>query len=139
VGKPGAAARPRPAHCPRLCRRLCPGRMCPSEAHAKIGHMKINRTKGALYLVCISRAGYREGAKLIEFIELWRRTVQRHEGPINIEQFIAMNGRHGRRNTFRLVRLFRDTFPQLGRDGLPQDLMAPLIERLAAEIQDDEQ
>jgi hypothetical protein len=100
--------------------------------------MNIKRTKGALYLVCIARAGYRDGAKLIEFIERWRRTVERHEAPINIEEFIATNGRYGRRVTYRLVKLFRDTFPELGIQGLPQDLMAPLIERLAGELQDVE-
>ena len=98
-------------------------------------HMHPNRTRGALYLLCISRAGYRSGASLIEFIEEWRRCVERHEGPINIEEFIAGNRRYGRRRTFELVRLFRDTFPQLGEHGLPDGLMAPLIDRLAREVE----
>lgn len=94
----------------------------------------INRTRGALYLLCIARAGYQDGALLIEFIEEWRRCVESHGRPVNIEEFIAWTRRYARRTTFRRLQLFRESFPQLGEHGLPDGLMRPLIERLAAEV-----
>jgi len=98
--------------------------------------MRFHETRAALYLVCIGRAGYRDGAKLIEFIEEWRRCVENNDGPVTIEEFIAWTRRYSRRSTFRMVRLFRDSFPQLGPQGLPDGLMEPLLKRLASELQE---
>jgi hypothetical protein len=97
--------------------------------------MDIKQTRGALYLLCIARAGYREGGLLIEFIEEWRRCVEAHGGPVTIEEFIDWTDRYQRRTTFRRIELFRESFPQLGEHGLPDGLMAPLVERLAAEVE----
>jgi hypothetical protein len=97
--------------------------------------MKLNNTRAALYLVCISRAGYRDGARLIEFIEEWRRCVENNERPVTPDEFAAWTHRYGRRNTFYLLKLFRQTFPQLGEHGTPDGLMGPLLERLAVEVE----
>jgi hypothetical protein len=96
--------------------------------------MKVNQTRGALYLLCISRAGYRDGARLIEFIEEWRRCVEKHERAVTPDEFATWTRRYGRRSTFYLLKLFRETFPQLGEHGQPDGLMAPLIERLLSEV-----
>jgi hypothetical protein len=105
----------------------------PSEACAILWHMKIHRTRLGLYLLCIARAGYVGGGRLVEFIEDWRRVVERHGGPITIEQYIEDGGRLSRRTTFRRVALFRSAFPELGDEGLPDALMGPLLDRLTRE------
>lgn len=97
--------------------------------------MRINQTRFALYSLCFARAGYRHGAELIEFIEEWRRAVEHNDGPVNIEEFIGWSRRFSRRTTFRRVALFRETFPELGEDGLPDGLMGPLLQRLAAQVE----
>ncbi len=88
----------------------------------------------ALYVLCVARAGL-EAPRLIAFIEEWRRCVEYHDREVNIEEFITWTHRFPRRMTFRRLRLFRDTFPQLGEDGLPSGLMGPLLDRLAAEAE----
>jgi hypothetical protein len=97
-------------------------------------HMDWKTDRPALYLLCVARAGL-EAPRLIAFIEEWRRCVEFHDREVNIEEFIAWTRRFPRRMTFRRLRLFRDTFPQLGEDGLPSGLMGPLLERLAAEAE----
>lgn len=107
-----------------------------SGACATLWHMiNLKRTRAALYVVCIARAGYLDGARLIEFIEEWARCVDAHGGPITIEDFIGSTRRFSRRTTFRYVALFRRTFPELGPQGLPDGLMGPLVDRLADEVE----
>lgn len=95
--------------------------------------MKINQTRAALYLLCIGRAGYRDGARLIEFIEEWRRAVEHQEHTVTPEEFANWTRRYSRRQAYYLLRLFRDNFPQLGEHGTPEGLMGPLLTRLAAQ------
>jgi hypothetical protein len=102
--------------------------------------MHLNRTRTALFLLCVSRAGLRPGVRLIEFIEDWQRCVTAAGEPIGIERYIASSGKYSRRTAYSRLALFRKTFPQLGPQGLPDGLMGPLLERLAAENvpQDDQ-
>lgn len=97
--------------------------------------VNVKRTRAALYVVCIARAGYLDGARLIEFIEEWARCVDAHGGPINVEEFIASTRRFPRRTTFLRLSQFRKAFPELGPQGLPDGLMGPLLARLAAEVE----
>lgn len=100
---------------------------------ASFPHMLALDTRAALYLVTINRAGFREGAKLIEFIEEWQRCVSASRGPVTVEGFIQWTRRYSRRTTFERLASFRKTFPQLGPHGLPDGLMGPLLDRLAQE------
>jgi len=95
----------------------------------------LKRTRAALYIVCIARAGYLDGARLIEFIEEWARCVEVRGGPITIEEFIASTRKLPRRTTFLRLSQFRRAFPELGPHGLPDGLMGPLLDRLAAEVE----
>ncbi len=92
--------------------------------------MRFNETKGALYALCISRAGYRDGIKLIEFVDEWRRCVERHDRSVTMNEFVAWTRRYSQRRAYELLVLFRRHFPQLGPDGTPEGLMRPLLERL---------
>jgi hypothetical protein len=100
--------------------------------------MQLNRTSTALYLLCISRAGLRPGVHLIEFIEDWQRSVAAAGGPIGIERYSRLTRKISRRTAYSRLALFRKTFPELGPEGTPEGLMGPLLERLAAELPDDE-
>jgi hypothetical protein len=91
------------------------------------------KDRAQLFTLCIVRAGYLDGARLIEFIEEWRRGVDHAEGEITTEEFIRWTRRFPRRTVARRLTLFRRTFPQLGPAGLPSGLMGPLLERLARE------
>jgi hypothetical protein len=92
------------------------------------------QTRAALYLVCIARAGYVDGARLIEFIEDWRRCVEHYGREVSVAEYTAWTRRyHQRRTVERRLRSFRATFPQLGEQGKPTQLMSPLLERLADE------
>jgi hypothetical protein len=93
----------------------------------------ILQTKAALWAICLKRAGYRDGALLIEFIDDWRACVEVHDGPVGIEAYAAWSRRLSTRTAYRRLALFRKTFPQLGPDGTPEGIMGPLLERLAAE------
>ncbi len=95
-----------------------------------------HRTRSALFLVCIARAGYVNGGRLIEFIEEWARCVEAHGRGVGIEEFAAWSTRFSTRTAYARLSLFRKTFPQLGEHGVPSGLMAPLLERLAAESQE---
>jgi hypothetical protein len=93
------------------------------------------KDRTALYSLCMLRARpmYVAGARLISFIEEWQRCVSDYGRAVNVEEFIAWNGERRRRTTFDRLRLFRDTFPELGEQGLPSDLMGPLLQRLVKE------
>lgn len=92
--------------------------------------MKVNQTRGALYTLCIGRAGYRDGIKLIEFIEEWRRCVEHHERSVKTAEFADWTRRYSERRVYQLLALFRAKFPQLGEHGTPEGLMGPLLARL---------
>jgi hypothetical protein len=95
----------------------------------------VNQTKLALWMVCVSRAGYRQGAQLVEFIDDWRACVEAHDQPVGFEAYAQWTRRYSRRTAYNRLALFRRTFPQLGHDGTPEGLMGPLLERLAAEAE----
>lgn len=94
------------------------------------------KDRPALYVLCISRAGYTDGARLIEFIEEYRRCVEAVGRDPGIREFSEWSRRCGGRTAYRRWKLFRDTFPELGAEGTPGDLMRPLLERLAREVED---
>lgn len=94
----------------------------------------VNQTKLALWMVCVARAGYRQGAQLVEFIDDWRECVEAHDGPVEVSQYAAWTRRYSERTAWNRLRLFRETFPQLGDDGTPEGLMGPLLDRLAREV-----
>jgi hypothetical protein len=96
--------------------------------------MQLNRTRTALYLLCISRAGLRPGVRLIEFIEDWQRCVTAAGEPIGIERYSRLTRKISRRTGYSRLALFRRTFPELGPEGTPEGLMGPLLDRLAAEL-----
>lgn len=79
--------------------------------------------------LCVARTGYREGTALAQFIFEWEGYVRRHGAPITIEDWPTGRKRTG----YRRLATFRATFPELGEDGTPQDLMGPLMGRLAKE------
>lgn len=81
--------------------------------------------------LCVARTNYREGTALAQFIFEWERQVRERGGPITIEDWPEKRKRTG----YRRLALFRATFPELGEDGSPQDLMRPLLDRLVAEAQ----
>lgn len=95
----------------------------------------VNQTKLALWMVCVNRAGYRQGAQLVEFIEDWRRCVEAHDGPVGVRAYSEWTRQYSDRTAFNRLALFRRTFPQLGDDGTPEGLMGPLLERLAREVE----
>jgi hypothetical protein len=93
-----------------------------------------NRTKLALWIVCVERAGYRQGAQLVEFIDDWRDCVTATGGPVeSVEAYAHWTRTYSTRTAYNRLSLFRRTFPQLGRDGTPEGLLGPLLDRLAAE------
>lgn len=79
--------------------------------------------------LCVARTTYREGTALAQFIFEWEAEVRRAGGPISIEDWPEKRKRTG----YRRLALFRATFPELGDNGTPQDLMRPLVERLVTE------
>lgn len=97
-----------------------------------------NRTKLAVWMVCVDRAGYRKGAQLVEFIDDWRDCVTAHDGPTPFETYAEWTRRYSYRTAYNRLKLFRDSFPELGPTGTPEGLLGPLLQRLAAEVEDDE-
>jgi len=93
------------------------------------------QTKAALWAVCIHRAGFLDGARLVEFIDDWRDCVIAHDGPVSWNQYTHWTRRYSGRTGYRRLALFRKTFPQLGPDGSPEGLLGPLLDRLAAETE----
>ena len=93
----------------------------------------INQTKLALWMVCVNRAGYRQGAQLVEFIDDWRDCVTAHDGAVGFEKYAEWTRAYSRATAYNRLALFRKTFPQLGHDGTPEGLMGPLLDRLASE------
>jgi hypothetical protein len=95
--------------------------------------MKWNQTKLALITVCVNRAGYTKTGELIEFIDDWRDCVKAHDGPVSWQAYSRWTRRYSERTAYNRLALFRRTFPELGDHGSPEDLLGPLLERLAAE------
>lgn len=95
----------------------------------------INQTKAALWAVCVSRAGMLDGARLVEFIDDWRDCITAHDGPVSWQGYSRWTRRYSERTAYRRLALFRRTFPQLGPEGSPEDLLGPLLERLADEVE----
>lgn len=91
------------------------------------------QTKGALWVVCVSRAGVREGAQLVELCEDWARCVTVHDGPVGVEAYARWTRHYSYRTAYNRLATFRKAFPELGPQGSPEDLLGPLLERLAAE------
>lgn len=95
----------------------------------------VNQTKLALWMVCVSRAGYQDGARLVEFIDDWRDCVVAHDGEVSFQRYAKWTRRYSYRTAYARLALFRKTFPQLGPEGKPDGLMGPLLDRLAAEVE----
>lgn len=95
----------------------------------------INQTKLALMTVCVSRAGYIKGGQLVEFIDDWRDCIKAHDGPVSWQGYAKWSRRYSYRTAYRRLALFRQTFPELGPEGSPEQLLGPLLERLAAEVE----
>jgi len=93
------------------------------------------QTKGALWTVCVARAGVREGAQLVEFIDDWRDCINVHGGPVSWDTYRHWTRRYSQATVYRRLGLFRATFPQLGADGTPEGLLGPLLDRLAEEAE----
>lgn len=89
------------------------------------------QTKAALWAVCVSRAGYRRGAQLVELCDDWAECVRTHGGPVGLDAYAKWTRRYSYRTAYERVALFRRTFPQLGPEGTPQGLMGPLLDSLA--------
>jgi hypothetical protein len=100
---------------------------------------KIGETKLALWMVCVNRAGYREGAQLVEFCDDWRACVKANGGPLpNVDHYAMWTRTFSYRTAYRRLALFRKTFPQLGPAGTPEGILGPLLEQLAAEVTTEE-
>ncbi len=96
--------------------------------------MNILETKGALWIVCVNRAGLRGGSQLVQLCDDWAECVRHNGGPLPGPDTYAMwTKRLSYRTAYERLALFRKTFPQLGPAGTPEDLMGPLLARLADE------
>jgi hypothetical protein len=93
----------------------------------------LNQTRAALLAVCVKRAGFRQGAQLVELCDDWADCVTANGGPVGFEAYAKWTRRYSYRTAYRRLVLFRQTFPQLGPSGTPEGLLGPLLERLAAE------
>jgi hypothetical protein len=89
------------------------------------------RDRRDLIALCISRGGFKEGARVAEFISEWEIAVRKHAGPIGIEEFSRW-WKDSRPTAYRRLITFRELFPELGPQATPQDLMRPLLARIAA-------
>lgn len=98
----------------------------------------VNQTKLALWTVCVNRAGVVDGARLVEFIDDWRDCVNANGGPVSWNHYSEWTRRYSDRTAYRRLALFRRTFPQLGEHGSPEDLLGPLLDRLAREADQDD-
>ena len=65
--------------------------------------------------------------------------VDESGGSVGIERYCRLTRKYSRRTAYSRLALFRKTFPQAGPDGTPEALMGPLLDRLAVELdQNDE-
>lgn len=95
----------------------------------------ILQTKTALVMVTMRRAGYRDGAKVLELIDDYGAFVRAHDGDQGFEAYAHWTRRYSYRTAYGRLSLFRKTFPQLGPKGTPAGLYGPLLDQLAAEIE----
>ncbi len=98
----------------------------------------VRQTKLALWIVCVHRAGYRQGAQVVEFCEDWRRCVTAHGGPTSFNVYAKWTRAYSYRTAWSRLVLFRQTFPELGDQGTPEGLMGPLLAQLADEIGEED-
>jgi hypothetical protein len=117
------------AHCAKSIRGSCNPLPVPK--------IKINQTKFALWAVCVSRAGYLDGGRLVELVDDWRDCVTAKGEPVGFEEYAQWTRRMSYRTAYNRLRLFRKTFPQLGPAGTPEGLLGPLLQRLAAEVEQE--
>jgi hypothetical protein len=80
--------------------------------------------------LCVNRGGYRQGRKVAQFIAEWELVVRDLGREISPEEFGPWWKDH-RATTYRKLGEFRELFPELGHQGKPDDLMGPLLKRLA--------
>lgn len=97
---------------------------------------KLLQTRTALITVCVARAGFRGGGELVEFVDDWAACVTGHDGPVGVEAYAKWTRRYSYRTAYNRLSLFRSTFPELGAQGTPEQLLGPLVERLAREVGD---
>lgn len=84
-----------------------------------------------LLALCVDRRGFVRGALLAEFITEWELAVRSHGGPVGVEEF-AHWWKDSPSTAYRRLRDFRKTFPELGEQGTPNDLLGPLLAALRA-------
>lgn len=94
--------------------------------------LNLLQTKGALWVVCVSRAGVREGAQLVEFVDDYRDCLTANGGATSFQGYARWTRRYSYRTAYNRLALYRKTFPELGPHGTPEGLLGPLLERLAA-------
>jgi hypothetical protein len=80
--------------------------------------------------LCVDRLGYRRGARVAEFIGEWEVCVRQLGHAVSTDEFAAW-WRESRATAYRRLAEFRESFPELGPHGKPDDLMRPLLEQLA--------
>lgn len=90
------------------------------------------QTKLALWAVCLQRAGS-QAPQVVEFIDDWRDCVKAHDGPVSWQGYANWTRRYTSRTAYRRLATFREAFPELGPHGSPEDLLGPLLARLAEE------
>lgn len=101
-------------------------------------NLNLLQTKGALWVVCVKRAGYREGSQLVQLCDDWAACVRVHEGPVGFEAYAKWTRAMSYRTAYERLSLFRRTFPELGPQGTPEGLLGPLLEQLAEEVAEHE-
>jgi hypothetical protein len=93
--------------------------------------------RGDVLGLCISRLGYRKGARVAAFMYEWEYAVRQVGHPLGIEEF-ADWWKESRATAYRRQGLFREAFPELGPTGTPNDLLGPTLERLSADLDQQE-
>lgn len=88
------------------------------------------RDRAQLLALCIDRGGYRQGARVAQFITEWEVAIRKHGRDVGIDEF-ATWWRDSYRTGYRRLAEFREMFPELGEHATPSALMRPLLDRLA--------
>lgn len=84
-------------------------------------------------MLCVQRAGFKEGRKVAQFIVEWEVATAAIGRRITAEEFSDW-WRESPATTYRHLARFRTAFPELGERGMPGDLMtvSPAAARLPA-------
>lgn len=80
--------------------------------------------------LCVNRGGFRCGRRVGQFIAEWELAVRSNGAAIEVADFARYWSEH-LATAYRRLAEFRQLFPELGEHGKPDQLMGPLLERLA--------